>query len=1752
MRTHLGTNGILITGTFVYLMVFSYLLYPVAIGPLGWSEQQTITELGGSPEILIDDSEGAFVFWIGKVLTPNRTIEGAQLVDSGVGDTRVLFQGYEDLPIYDITVVGDNSGYGYIHVSGQNWWFDNVLIIIDLAELAVARTVNPRTELGFDIEEIYPGAGRILAKTDDNQVVSIYQNGSYNVEAELHDRNINNIIESQNGQLFIFSYNSTSNHYSDTICYLDKFDAQGILLQHVLLDEIIFPEDIFIFDSGQLLLLNIVRGTFSNSHYEYSLLDENFKVIKTAELENTDFYGSLYWDFSDAATLFKGRISDDQLTFTFVSNGKEIYVNKYDKDMNLLLSRKYPVELPDDIVTSLGIHDNGDLEIVYLDSTMYNIEYSYNDFFAGELIYFSKIEDNFQPLILYLIGLGALYLIILYFSRSIYKKNLKRREKLIEKILAEDDGEKHKIPEEALKTIQTKFKKAKERNDRGRLLFGKENPVLFRKRLGFTIITITIIISISLLLVILYPFYFFNTIFLVMVLIFALIIGLETGLILLFVENPTPRIFEFGLDFPGAPIPYFKKPRFYWFADLIGLQIRVEKFQAIRHPFLDLAKRNEIVKPRGLMVVNKEQIKFIYSFAILKFRNPDAPKTDSKINNEYLVRDIFLKLFPGLSDALGNQLYNILNFEPVQAWKSDIKFWKKCQRRSNYYSSSAVGVILLISAILLMSYLYILFPNLLYLVEWMHADNNYVLLQIIFFTLLLILTSSIILILKYYSVKKLLTLQANGVTIPSKIKQTLLGYKKTARIMDLSSPHGMNEYLNNIKTAKKGYRIPKALYFSSIFIIILLVFPKILFYDDSDDTIIFKNPYTTNLYDFPGSNQYFLIEDTTFQDEIIYLEDNITISRGATVTMENTTILIFQHGNSHSSLSDIKIFISQSSTLIMKNCYLKLGEYIHDFEIEVQGSLSIQDSKLEHLNSVINVHNGYLEVKNSYFNNCDNCIDLFDSSFSLESTEFKFCDDPIEITDSEGQIKNCDFNAGYSYSDYYRPNGILIEKQDYWAEGIEILLENNQLSGFKKGIKVEERNPDLPLDLTFVNNEIKNCSTGLLLALPPSKLLNNYFYNCSIAIIVDFEISTKSLLEPNHFSKNEVILEKYYDLLINCLNFLLVRQNAFFEAIDNYGMVEVFYPDYYYSKYDGDEFKYPQEKARILKTRIYQNGSLYDPFPYSIYAFTELEGCGVTKLDAPQNEINITVGDFYDVRVESLFLNTEYDVPYYQLLYKCLGNNVSQVNVSVLINDKTVENWTVGSCKHKKAYSLKYYLENITFPTFDGNLEFKLESDDDSRDILPENNFAKANILYINDDHTIDHDLLDHELVYLKSGETTINDQQIVLVNENEEETFHWIISENAALKIRNSSIELFDKYSELYSNRLTFQCNGDFELYDSTLTRIPFMQFQNSYVIITNSSIYDSSIHMMNCDFLFSNSSLNNTGIWGREFYSYHSDMIIDGCKIRRMMMSFYREEKYQNLNMQNDQVQINNSQIEGSYLGISYSNLSFNSVELLNTYLEISYAKVTINDSLMTGVQVFCSDSYWNFTIMNSKISENSLIYLWWLKNSTIINTTFSDCEVAFYIENSTPIFENLTFYNNTYDLYLVGHEAIDWLANISNVTALINYDVTLNLTDPFGGPLEVTNNLDYYLINITNKNGEVVLEKNVSFYYEEWVEPKIIRLKVYEKDKSGKLKYFDNYKIRIEFYNKFHEMVKQEIFELSPSELVPGQEIQIKIDI
>jgi hypothetical protein len=150
------------------------------------------------------------------------------------------------------------------------------------------------------------------------------------------------------------------------------------------------------------------------------------------------------------------------------------------------------------------------------------------------------------------------------------------------------------------------------------------------------------------------------------------------------------------------------------------------------------------------------------------------------------------------------------------------------------------------------------------------------------------------------------------------------------------------------------------------------------------------------------------------------------------------------------------------------------------------------------------------------------------------------------------------------------------------------------------------------------------------------------------------------------------------------------------------------------------------------------------------------------------------------------------------------------------------------------------------------------------------------------------------------------------------------------------------------------------------------------------------------------------------------------------------------------------------------------------------------------------------------------------------------------------SSPIFENLSFHNNTYDLYLVGQESIDWFANISNVSALINYDVTLNLTNRFGGHLNVTNDIDYYLINITDKEDLKVLEDNISLYYDEWVKPEKIRLKIYEIDKNGSINYFENYKVRIEFYNIKGQLVIQEVFYITPSEITPSQEIRIALEI
>ncbi len=1750
-KTYPGSVRILVFGIFVYIMLFAYLIYPMIIGPLGWSEKQTVTELGGQPEILIDDNEGAFVFWMDNVLTPNRTIEGAKLQDNKIGAKKVIFQGYEDLPIYSFLVTGDNAGTGFIFIQSK-YVSESSLIIIDLSTLSVTHTFSIKTELYLEIEEIYPGNGRIFITTKSNQIVSILPNGSFNIEAEMRDQDIIRIAESKNNELFVISVNRTSKSYSDYKYYLKRFDVSGELVRSIEFDNAANPDEMYLFDNGHVLFLNTIYGEFFLSHYEYTLLDENFNEIKSDKLKNTNFHNPsvLSGGFVDDASKFKGRVTQDHFVFAFASMDDEIFVNIYDYDLNLILSRKNHVEFSDDIDISMGIDKTEDIDIVYLDSIIKIKGPSYSDSIAGKIIYFSNVDYNYQSLFLYLFAVAVLYLLISITIFNFYKKQVNKRDKLPDLEI----DEKKSGNEKKLKEIRKKFEDSKNNNDRGKLLFGLEYPCKFRKRAGCAIIAIILLLT----------FFSIYSIFFIannsdilryfFVLIFAPTFGLQIGLSLLFAEIPTPRIFENGIEFSGAPIQRFNKSRFYWFCDVKEIRFRKPRFNVIRHSFFDFLKLNRI---RKLQVPYKEGLKFNFAFAIFVFKDPDNIVETNNDKSEYVILDSFSKIFSGLKNALKNYLFELGKFEPLPTIKPDKKFWKKSKRRL-YFTPGIVGIFSLVLSIILLLILYVLFPDVLYLAEWFHASNsfglhitnNFALIIWIFFNICILLIMPILLILRYFTVKKILNLNANGISIPSEIKGKVIQYIDKLAVIDLSHQKGMTQYFSSYKSVKKGYNVAKVLYFGIILLVFIILFPNsfgILDYG-SEKTLGYDNPYTTNLYGLPTSNQFYIIVDTSFKDETLYLEDNITISRGATLTMENMTIIFMQNKNDnyYSSRNNIVIFTSKSSSLILKNCIIKTSCSPYDNHIRVQGVLKVQNCSFEHLESLISVKSGTLDISNSQFNNCDNVLRIYTSKSNIRSTEFRSSAEPIEIIDSEVRITNCSFSSPYYYSDYYRQNGILIEKQDYWAAGKDIIIEDSEISGFQDGITILNKNLDLPNNIVLKNNIINNCIVGLRITERLSEFENNQFLNCSVGIKVDFQISTNLFLDQNHFSKNEVIIEEYYDLKINCYNLQKSAETAYFEIIDNQGNIQRSVESLYFKSGYDTASDYAQEEIQILKQRIDQDGSVYEPFPYSIYVLTVSQGCGFSNLSSPLDEVNVNLNDNFDLRVESLNFRYGYENRFFQLGYRCLGQKLSDVKISVTIENDTIETWYVGTCEPIKTYYIKFYIKNITLETIVGSLTFNLESGENTNDILPNNNLVKKEILFVNGDHTLLNTISDYDIVYLKKGVMSVSNQNIILNLSDKQ--IYWLIDENGSLEIENSTIQIStNPYGEFpYGMRL--ECHGDFLLKNSTISGFSSMEFKDCKINISNSSIKNSRLQLENSNYLFSNSKMNNTSEWGNEFYIMYSNGYINNCYFYRISIRMSGSENDRDFEFD---FYINNSILENSYGSFYSSNFSIENTKLIRTTIEITDTHAYINKiEIIESIVVFYG-SDWDIYVTNSKIVDNSHFYLIDINNCSFYNLTISNCNYGIYLESTAPISENLTFSNNTYDLYVVGQESIDWAENISNTSMLATYDITLNFTDSNGAPVLISDEMHYLRINVTSSNDESTYFRNISLKYEGQIKPQTFRLNVYEKDINGSSQYFDKYKLNLQIFDKYENVIYQKIEEIDPLDIIENQMLKIIID-
>ena len=1754
--TFKGSNGLIIAGFLIHLIIFSYLLYPLVIGNPSWSDKIVITNSGFESELIYDESAGEFVFWVENYLSSDRVVKVGRLNNNRLIEEKVIFKGNERVPISNITVACDNIGNAYVLITGL-WDLDQFLII-ELESLSLKKYMNAFS-MEFRIAQLISGNGNVYAISTEKNVFSINPDG-YTKRIDIQFGGKIEYLKFINNRepefLVITQEKLPINETAFNVeYYLKRYDTKGELKGQVELDFKKISEfgfEVISFDDDPLFVY-LDSDEHGYSKYRYMRLNKTLAKTGFGVLEDTEFLIPEDIEFDEHSDLFCGKWMGNKLVFVYVSPEDGIVINYYNKNLAKTDTERLILEFPEKICVKIKIFDLDNIDIFYFANPIW--EHS-RSIFEGTVYYVSLISSPGQPdnnfnLLIYFIGIISCYLLIVFIY--IYSIKLRRNRALAFLNLNVNSEVLKRTYKVSIDELRQKFLRAKQENKRGNIVFGKLKRDFINFYTGIIIIIFSILSWLFLFLWILINFgpgdNLVIVVFLIILPVIPILLGFGIGIIVSFEIFILPKIYENGLeiDLRGLPIP--KDKMFFWFVDLDSISFDTSEFQVIPSLNTDF------------------QVKLIFNSPL------NATKKHSLSINIYN----YLKIEPYLKKIFGNNLFDLYRFKvspeprassditgissysnmgkgsgistgPITSHGSKTVAWNTLEKKLKKYSPFFSGLVLLGFLFIFFISIMIMSPDISKIHEIIHLRdlNSFLFLFSIGAISIIIIFIQINLYQKRRSIKKrIIELELSGQAAPESIKRYFRWYPEKRYFFDLKKDLHFKYYFSNLYKLKKrniAVILVLILFISSLWLFFIEP-PGHKYYSDADIQFIkLEIPYG-----IPTSNQFFMLNDTIIQNEDIQLIDNITVINGATLTMRNVNLTFNEKLNRYkdfssyyNSYSNLRIFVSEDSTIILDNCSLK-GLYIIDIEGTVIGINCIFDN----LEKGIHIDDGTCRLNNCKFTICDYCINLDNADCELIGIQTTGIDYPIKTDDSKILIQDSSFESEIHHDDYYgyynSGTGIRVH-YDYYKNKFEnkgIIIENTNFLGFSNAIEFDQDSIPEEMQVRVSKNRIQNCTIGIQLNDESVTFNDNLFVNCSNAFKIETDYNYQLLLEQNSFIDNEIKINLIGRRKIFCYNW---KKN------NNYPSPSI------------EVYNEQNERINILATNkdlrddhvefnlklsvinIYQNDSIYQPFPANIYVYSNYQGIAHGILGPEDNELNISFKELHDLKVNNFnLLDNLNNEPMIELRFTCLGSNLSNVTVTATFNEIFIANWEYNNCLPNNNYyaylNITQFLNGTTF----GNLRFNLTSKKQFQDIFPYNNEFSKKILVINGELKDVGLLRTNDVVIFNSGNTTIENKNFTIPLDSpdyfdEYSKMSWFIGKNGSLNIKDSTFEIDDtnnKYSYYYSYWLKLYCNGRLILKNSNIFEYSYLQCFKSRVEISDSKLYNMRLSLKMSNISLINTSFTNEYLWDSFFIYDRCNLTIENSDFNNIVILgdgyyYYYYGFYSNVNLFNQSYEIivSDSFFNNTYTGFGLANCTINNCVINGSivYLGENTLKVSNSEFIQTTISIYYGydDSLLNnesCVLSNTVIKDDSSLELKNGNNFRLESLIFSNCTNPFYVENASIKYSNLKFYDNRLDLNLTCKNALDSFSNLSGLKVQLNYILYINLRSLNNTPvsqLYETYYLFLYFKTILNETIDYDYITNDDQYIFPW----------YTLDKNGTINYMEPKLIDIQIRDRRHD--------------------------
>ena len=482
------------------MILFTFFHYQVFLGHPLLGEPLQITKDGAQPVIIHDDTAGTYVFWFGNYWDFNKTINVARIENDEAIEQKTIFGGDEDADLEELTVVCDNSGFGFVFIGDYYCW--DTILILNLRTLEIEKTLQTYKNFPRYVSSARSSVGRILVQDYfEDQVFAVYSDGSYERLGAEIDGKIEYYKDMSDQGLLVVVNETTKNYYGESRnrydYFLRKYDTNGKLLgKHVFGTTMPYEYEVFELENGEIIY--IWENWDGDYYYKYKLFEADLTLKKTAVFDNT-YHESTNFNFKSEE--FDAKGFTDEFVLSFISPGIGFFVNVYDLDFNLKYSYNFGVSFKKLNLFSIEIEKPDEIEFVFIDhQKSYNPEKPY--IFSGKIIYLSSNKENYTNYYLIFLLISFIYSIIatlLYFRNYKLKADLEKFKTVAQYTGSSSKTEKAQNKSDD-KTIQ-RLKDAKNSMTKGNLLMDFENIINSRK------IYFNIIIILTLIIFIIYLFY---------------------------------------------------------------------------------------------------------------------------------------------------------------------------------------------------------------------------------------------------------------------------------------------------------------------------------------------------------------------------------------------------------------------------------------------------------------------------------------------------------------------------------------------------------------------------------------------------------------------------------------------------------------------------------------------------------------------------------------------------------------------------------------------------------------------------------------------------------------------------------------------------------------------------------------------------------------------------------------------------------------------------------------------------------------------------------------------------------------------------------------------------------------------------------------------------------------------------------------------------------------------------------------------